>query len=270
VQQVTAYAILGGIPGYLEKFDDRYTIAKNMHENILNTASTFFQVEPFFLISDELREPHNYLAILQAIAQGHRQLSAIAKAAGLDRSNTGSYLNTLRRLHLVERLVPATERYPERSRRGLYVLKDNYLRFYFRFIAPNQDLLEKGQVDRLWGKISVQLPAFVGKTAFEELCREWVWAQVAAERLPFLPNRVGGYRDRRTQIDVVAISWDEQALLLGESKWTTRPIGISVLDSLKKKAPAAIPGPNWAVYYAFFSRSSFSQPLKSLATPQGP
>ena len=187
-------------------------------------------------------------------------------------------MNTLRRLHLVERLVPATERYPERSRRGLYVLKDNYLRFYFRFIAPNQHLLERGQVDRLWGKISDQLPAFVGITAFEELCREWVWAQVAAEQLPFLPNRVGAYWDRRTQtssrgsvrgIDVVAIGWDEQAILLGEAKWTTRPVGVPVLEGLKKKAASATPGTNWAVHYTLFSRSGFSPSLERLAADEG-
>ena len=269
LQQVTAYAILGGIPGYLEKFDDRYPVARNVRERILSTTSLFFQIEPFFLVGEALREPRNYLAILQAIARGHRQLSAIARAAGLERSNTGSYLDTLRRLHLVERRVPATERHPERSRKGIYVLQDNYLRFYFRFIAPHQDWLERGQKDRLWHYIEEQLPSFVGSTAFEELCRQCVWAMGNQGQLPFYPDRVGAYWDRKTQVDVVAISWEAQAILLGEAKWTRETVGVPVLEGLKKKTAHVIPGPDWAVHHVLFSRSGFTPSLQQRAADEG-
>jgi hypothetical protein len=34
---------------------------------------------------------------------------------------------------------------------------------------------------------------------------------------------------------------------------------------LKKKPPAAIPGPNWAIHYALSSRSGFTPSLERLA-----
>jgi AAA+ ATPase superfamily predicted ATPase len=135
VQQVTAYAILGGIPSYWEQFEPTHSIEANIRERILRPNNLLY-LEPSFLVYEELREPRNYLGILRAIAQGNRQMHAIAAASGVPRSNLPRYLETLRDLHLVERQVPVTERHPERSRRGLYRLADNYLNFFFVSSLP--------------------------------------------------------------------------------------------------------------------------------------
>jgi hypothetical protein len=51
---------------------------------------------------------------------------------------------------LLRREVPVTVRPGRRTTSGRYVLADAYLRFYFRFIAPNQALLEQGLLNRVW------------------------------------------------------------------------------------------------------------------------
>ena len=84
-----------------------------------------------------------------------------------------------------------------------------------------------------------------------------------------MPERVGTYWDRHTQVDVVAISWAERALLLGEARWTARPVGVDALDALQAKAPAIRPASDWAVQYALFSRSGFTDPLRSRAAREG-
>lgn len=43
-------------------------------------------------------------------------------------------------LDIVEREVPVTEDKPEKSKKGLYKIKDNYLRFWFAFVYPNMSL----------------------------------------------------------------------------------------------------------------------------------
>jgi hypothetical protein len=70
-------------------------------------------------------------------------------------------------------------------------LCDSYLRFYFRFIAPNQDELAYRPAQVL-SRIRGELRAFVGLTAFEELARQWVAERGRAGQLPY---RV--YRGRR-------------------------------------------------------------------------
>jgi AAA+ ATPase superfamily predicted ATPase len=278
VQRLTVYAIVGGIPTYLRVFDDGRPVGDNVRQRILSEVSLFLN-EPYFLIQDEIQQPRNHLAVLQAIGGGQRRLSDIAQAAGLDRSHVGKYLNTLVRLRLVQRIVPVTVRQPARSRRGRYVIADPYLRFYFRFLAPRQEWIEQGRLDRLWTEIERQLDAFVGLTAFETLCRRWTIAQGDAGRLSFVPERVGAYWDRHTQVDVAAISWSEQSLLLGEAKWTHQPVGTDVLDALQAKTTAvraalardanaqdAVP---WAIQYVLFAQSGFTAALRARAADEG-
>lgn len=42
----------------------------------------------------------------------------------------------------------------------------NCIRFYFRFVQPNLDLLELGLLDKLWEIVNAQMRAFIGQYAF--------------------------------------------------------------------------------------------------------
>jgi AAA+ ATPase superfamily predicted ATPase len=83
--------------------------------------------------------------IIQAKRNGYIILTHMA---GIVRSNIVKYLSVLRELGYVERIVPATVRCPEQSRRGRYVIIDPYLRFYFRFLAPNLGFIERGMINQ--------------------------------------------------------------------------------------------------------------------------
>jgi AAA+ ATPase superfamily predicted ATPase len=273
-ERVAIYAILGGIPAYLQRFDDRLSLKANVQTQIFDRTGIFC-LEPFALLSDEVREPRNYLAILQAIGGGHHTLETIARASGLQRANVGGrYLQQLRALHLVERRVPATVPRDQRTTLGRYHLGDHYLRFYFRFVAPNLDLLELGLFDELWANVKEQLRAFVGQYAFEELCREWVLAQARARRLPFSPQQAGSHWARSVQVDVVALNWREKSILLGECKWGVGAVGRSVVRGLVEKTPKvlrALPdgGAGWTVHYAFFARAGFTDAAQAEAQGHG-
>jgi len=275
-ERVAVYAILGGVPAYLERFDDAESISSNVRREIMSPTG-IFRIEPFFLLSDEVREPRNYVAVLRAIGEGHHTLDAITLAAGLTKQHVSSYLSRLQELHLVERRVPVTVP-PARagqSHQGLYHLRDHYHRFYFRFLDPHRNLLEQGQMDFVWQQIQDQMRAFVGTTAFEELCRDWVWRQVAVRRFPFLPQDVGAHWGKGVQVDVVAINWQDKAILLGEAKWGTDPVGEAVIHNLiEGKAPrvlAALPdgGEGWAVHFAFFARVGFTEAAQAEAKKHG-
>src|SRR3972149_9183867 len=104
---------------------------------------------------------------------GHPRQNEIKQAPG--REHIPPYLETLQQLHLVERIVPVTETQPHKSRRGLYRLKDNYMRFWFRFVLPNHSQLERGAKEVVFDTtISPGLDAFTA-TAFEQVCRQYFW-----------------------------------------------------------------------------------------------
>ncbi len=151
------------------------------------------------------------------------------------------------------------------SRLSRYVLADHYLRFYFRFIWPRQAMLAQRLHDALWAEISEQLRAFIGQTAFEELCQAWLLAQARQGQLSFMPERVGAHWGKGAQVDVAAINWRQRQLLLGECKWGIHPVGRDVVvELIEKKTPIvrrALPdeGEGWQIHYAFFARQGFTE-----------
>lgn len=62
--------------------------------------------------------PRVYFAILGAIATGRVRQEEISQAVGVKGASLGYYLNTLRDLGLLERVVPVTDADPARSRQG--------------------------------------------------------------------------------------------------------------------------------------------------------
>ena len=258
-RRVAVYAILGGVPGYLERFSDQLSLADNVRRHLFRPTG-MFRTEPQFLLQDELSQPHNYLAVLLAIAAGNHTQGDISRATGLE--HVTSYLSRLQELYFVRRELPVTvpERERTKSRRGRYDLADAYMRFYYRFIHPNQHLLEQGLHDWLWQLISEQLRAFIGTHAFEELCREWILVKARAGELPFMPERVGSHWAPDAQIDVVAINWRLKQILLGEAKWTGNALNRKIVRDLIAKRMLVVPDTDedWQVHYAFFSRSGFT------------
>jgi uncharacterized protein len=265
-QRVAVYAMLGGVPAYLERFDDALSLSANVRHNLFRETG-LFRTDPDYLIGEQVRDLANYQAVLSAIAGGERRPADIALAAGLPSgSAVDPYLVRLVEMDYVRRELPVTVAPKKRatSRLSRYVLADHYLRFYFRFVRPYLDILAQQLYDQVWERIGEQLRAFIGMTAFEELCQAWVLAQARAGRLPFAVEQVGAHWGGGAQADVAAISWREKALLLGEAKWGTDIVGRDVVRELiDKKTPhvlKALPdgGAGWTVHYAFFARTGLT------------
>ncbi len=268
VARVGLYATLGGIPAYLERFDPQKPLASNIKNRLL-TPINLLQEEPRLLLQEQLAEPRNYMAILEAIAHDRRVPREIAAATGLAPSHISKYLSGLQDLRLVRREVPVTVRHPERSRKGRYVITDPYLRFYFRFLANRQEDIALGRIQATWKAIQRHMIDFIGANTFEELCREWVGVEGDAGRLPLVPERVGSFWSNEAQVDVVAINWMEKKILLGEAKWSRDPVGRGVVTALQAKTPKVLPTGEWEVHLAFFARAGFTAAARAEAQKIG-
>ncbi len=263
-QRVAVHAITGGVPGYVELFDDQLSITENLRQRIVTPANVMMG-DAVFLLHEQLDEPRNYMAIIEAIAAGYHNLSDVAKMAGLARTNIVKYLGVLQELGYVERQVPATVRRPERSRKGRYVIVDPYLRFYFRFLSPNLSLIERGMVGQAISLMQDHLIDFIGTHTFEELCRDWVAVQADLGTLPFLPERIGSFWSRQAQVDVAAVNWRTKDILLGECKWGDDEVGRSVIRALVGKTDEVLPDERWAVHYVVFARRGFTTAARAEA-----
>lgn len=255
--QVRAYAIYGGMPAYLQTIDLNKPLDENIRDHILSRGSYLYD-EVRFILQQELREPRNYFAILQAIAAGKTRLNEIKQASGLEGAT--AYLNTLQQLHLVERVVPVTEKQPQKSRRGIYRLKDHYLRFWFRYIHPNRSQLERGGAQTvLQNQVLPEIDHYASLT-FEEVCQQYFWLEGLSGKLPFLPINIGRWWNASEEIDLVVIG--EKDVILVECKWSNQPVGTNILADLERKAGIIQRelGPRKA-QYALCSRSRFTPQL---------
>ncbi|MCL5999277.1 MAG: ATP-binding protein, partial [Chloroflexi bacterium] len=263
-ERVAGYAMVGGTPAYLEWLDPDRSLAENIREVMLSSGSMFV-AEPTFILYDEVRDPHVYLAIIKAIGEGAHTPNDIANRSLIDKAHLSAYLARLQELYLVERRLPATIPVAERrkSRLGRYHLSDAYFRFYFRFLAPFHDTLTFVP-DRVLAQVKEGLRAFVGQTAFEELSREWIIQQGRAGKLPFEPEVVGSHWNAAVQVDVVAINWHVKHILLGECKWGLDGIDRQIVRDLTEqkatKVLASLPegGQGWQVHYALFARGGIT------------
>lgn len=266
IQQIEAWAVLGGMPYYLRAFSARLGVLENVREHILDVRGLLYS-EPNLLVREELREPRNYFSILRSIAQGHARLNEITQNSGVGSpSAASSYLEVLQQMRLVERHVPATERQPEKSKKGIYRITDPFLRFWFRYVHPNRGSLEIGLVDAvLQQRIQPTFEQYMGY-AFEEAAREHVAYLDQQNTLPLLPERVGSWWDRQAEVDVVAVSDTEKALLVGECKWSNSPVGTGLLDDLKRKAQMLNADGRWKhIRYALWAKSGFTHQLEEVA-----
>jgi len=255
--QVRTYAIYGGTPAYLQTLQTANSLEENIENGILSRGS-FLYDEVRFILQQELREPRNYFAILEAIAAGKTRLNEIKQATGIE--GVSAYLDTLRQLHLVERRVPVTETQPHKSRRGIYHLKDHFIRFWFRYIHPNRSQLERGgarviRQNQVWP----QLDLFTG-LAFEDICQQYLWASGLTGNLPFAPVTIGNWWNANEEIDLIVMG--ENQVMLVECKWSTKPVGEDILANLERKTTRVRAEIGVAtVSYALCARSGFTPRL---------
>jgi AAA+ ATPase superfamily predicted ATPase len=263
--RLRTYAVYGGTPAYLQTIRPGQTLQTNILNGILERGSLLYD-EVRFILQQELREPRNYYAVLQAIAAGNTRPNEIKQATGMD--SITAYLETLQQLHLVERCVPVTETQPAKSRRGIYRLKDNFLRFWFRFVLPSWSQLERGGKSVVMeASITPELDHF-SAPIFEQVCQQYFWRQGLAGRLDFVPEKVGSWWQANQEVDLVLLGSGNTMLV--ECKWASRPVGIDIFQELEGKTTAVLPETGkQAITYGICSRSGFTKQLEELAGERG-
>ncbi len=229
---VMTWCVLGGIPGYLNKFDPARSFAENLKANVLNKGAYLYN-EADLLMNYEFREPSNYLVIFRAIAGGCMTLSRICSETGLDKSMVSKYLNVLVRLHILQEEIPVTEHTGFRKRH--YRITDPYLNFWFRFVAPYRIDIEAQRDEAVLQRVMEALPVYCG-ALFEVLVQDLIRRGVILKDRHF--TRIGRWWYKETEIDCVALDDEHRHAVFCECKWQdlTHSDARTVLTNLRTKA----------------------------------
>ena len=262
---IEMYAVTGGVPKYIELFSESRDIYSAIQKCVLNRSGYLYD-EPHFLLQQEVTEVGSYFSIIKAIAAGNSKLSAISAVLEIKATGLTKYLKTLIDLDILEREVPITEDNPEKSKRGLYKIKDNYLRFWFAFVYPNMSFIESGHSRVVMNKIKKSLVPNHIAFVYEDVCKERMWELNADNVWPFNFTKLGRYWDAKTEIDIAALDLEGKNLILGECKYWQEPVGVNILRDLEAKTDfVAWEKNDRKVWYVLFSASGFSEELTTLA-----
>lgn len=271
-EKIMVYNILGGIPAYLNRFEigssrkSLQNLDNPIKHNIINemlTPQGYLFDEVNFLLRMELRDIRTYSSVLQAIAGGATRINEISQRVNLDQAKTNKYLSVLRDLGFVNRVIPITERAPDKSRKGIYKISDNYLNFWFRFVLPNRSLIETGNSELIYQQlIEPFLSDYMGPF-FEEVCRQYV-SLYWEEKLKIAPLRIGSHWEANCEIDLLTHNTDGSHWF-GECKWWNKPVGVNILNQLIDKSMKVSDEWREKPRYVLFSLSGFTESLRQMA-----
>ena len=269
---VEQYSVTGGIPKYLEFFENNHELMYELKKNVLS-KSGFLYEEPFFLLKSEAMTAVNYFSIIKVIADGNHKLGKIAGFLGQESSALTPYISTLVELGFVEKRTPITEKYPKKSRKGLYFIADNFIRFWFRYVYPYKGELELDNiqivVDEINKDFNTKFVAFV----YEDICKEIFATLCKNGKILFSPSLIGSYwlndYDSDTEIDVMSIDSKNKRIFAGECKYHIKPVDAPVYFDLKEKITNSNEirktFPGYDIIYGIFSKSGFTQRLMDIA-----
>ncbi|MCL2149176.1 MAG: ATP-binding protein, partial [Methanomassiliicoccaceae archaeon] len=258
VEALERYAVLGGVPRYMELFDDA-PLRENIEANVMDPSSMMFD-DPRVLLGGEVKEPASYMSVLKAVAAGNRRISSISSALQVPATTLNPYLKRLIDIRLVRRSVPVTENDPEKSKSGLYSIDDMYTAFWFRFVHPYSSELSLGHSGWAMSEYDRRFVEDHVSFVFESVCRDSVRGM--GGQIGFVPIKVGSYWDKNTEIDVVALNTAEKKAFVAECKYhRNTPVSHHVLRGLRGKCATLRELEGYDVVFGLFSVSGFDDRL---------
>lgn len=138
-------SITGGVPLYLEQIRPDLPAEQNIRELCFTKGGLF--VREFEKIFSDLfsRNAATHKEIINCLAEGSKELAQICKELKKNQGGRSSkHLNDLVKAGFVQRDFTWDLKSEKESKLSRYRLSDNYLRFYLKYIAPNQAKIDRG------------------------------------------------------------------------------------------------------------------------------
>ncbi|MBU1088994.1 ATP-binding protein, partial [Patescibacteria group bacterium] len=254
------FSITGGNPEYLNKLSKYTQLQKAIEKEILNKNSPLYE-EIDFLLKEELREPKNYYSILKSLAFKRNKISDIIEQTGLKKTIIHKYLFVLENLGLIEKEIPITEKQPQKSRKGIYRIKDQFVNFWFNFVLPYRQEIELGNINLIKSKLKIYFPAITQEN-YQRIAPEII-NQYSKKIGNF--EKIGRFWHNETEIDNIGTNSLKNEIAFIESKWSNKKVGINTLKQLREKIKNLDLNKNYKKEkYILLSKSGFTQKLLDL------
>lgn len=250
---VEAYSVFGGVPYYIKFYDKNVDILRNIKTNFLMKGKNLYD-EPLILLREEFRESRVYRLLLKYISLGYKTIGKLCSVSGVDKNNATKYLSTMEEVGLIKHIIPFGMK-----RKGIYEIRDPLFSFWFRFVYPNKDKLEMGNVGAVLSEIEKHLNEHIG-LRFEYIIQEILEKKFIKELERFVDIYKWWYKDK--EIDILALNNKAKEILFTECKWKGNVNAKKICKELAEKAQyVQWHNENRKEYFAVFAKS-FSRRIK--------
>lgn len=257
-------AVLGGVPGYLHLWREKDSFKENVMRLFLSEDAPFYGEAEHYL-KKELRELSAYNTILAALAEGKYKLNDIFEQTGFSRAKISVYLKNLTELDCTEKLFSFDTEDSRSVQKGLYRIREPFLRFWYRFIYPNLSEIALGNGEQVYDAvIAPYLSAYV-KEAFCDVCGEYLQVMNRYNQLEGQYGAFGGWYGKAGKIDVVAKT-EEGTYLVGFCDCSKGKTELSALEQYQAVLDSA--GIKAGEWYCF-SMEGFTEECNKAAEEAG-
>ncbi len=253
------YGITGGVPHYINKLGVKHDIDEALLNNLFDRSGYLYE-EPANLLKQELREPAIYNSIIRAIAEGASRVADICGKVQESNTIVVKYLKTLIDLGIVKKEIPITEK---AGRKTIYLLADNFFRFWYKFVPNNVNAIDSGRIARIYPQTVKRYFSDYMGLIFEKMCQDYLLYY--AENLPAELVDIGQWwgtdmiKKKQIQIDIIGTTMAANEYIVGSCKYRNEKIGLDELELLRDYATVFGKGVKYHFY--IFSKGGFTEGL---------
>ncbi|MCC6900680.1 MAG: ATP-binding protein [Polyangiaceae bacterium] len=226
-ETIERWTAWGGVPRYWElAAHERGSTLARVDHLVLDPTGPL-HAEPDRLLLEEAVPATEVRPVLDSIGAGAHRVSEIAGRMGRAATSLSRPLDRLVGMRLVRREYPFGE--PERGgKRSLYRIDDPFFRLWFRVVSAQRALLAGARPEARRALLGRHWPALVA-ASWEDLVRAHGSSAAKLARDAWGPAR-RWWSGSAPEWDLVAESTRGQRLLLGEAKWSERPLSRAAVE----------------------------------------
>lgn len=241
-------SVTGGVPRYLEEIDPDVSAKENVYNLAFRKGGLL--VEEFDRIFSDLFSSRflRYKQIVKRLAKGSASLEQICSALNLEKGGSiSNYLEDLEETGYLSQDLTWNIKNSKESNLCTFRLKDNYLRFYLKYIEPLRGKIENNRI--------VTPPAWdsIMGLQFENLVLHnflSVYKLLNLDPSEVLYDNPFFQRSTKAhpgcQIDYL-IQTKFNTLYLCEIKFSKEPIGLSVVKEVQQKIDRLVKPKNFSI-----------------------